>query len=85
MAGKRLLTIEQRVAFLEQEVARLRDQVEQNGNGSSRPSGGWIDQVAGSMKDFPEFEKVLELGRAFRRGELDGAGGGAAGDTKRKK
>ena len=54
-------SLETRVATLEQEVEFLKQQ-------ATRPKGSssWLDQVVGSMKDFPEFEEVLRLGRELR-------------------
>lgn len=57
-------TIEDRLALLEQEVARLKEQ-------AARPAAGgnWIDRVTGSMQAYPEFARVLELGRQVRRAD----------------
>jgi hypothetical protein len=56
--------IEQRVAALEKEVADLKKQLE---SGSSKDH--WVDEIVGSMKDFPEFDEVLHLGAEFRRSQ----------------
>jgi hypothetical protein len=34
----------------------------------------WLDDFAGSMKEFPEFEEVVRLGREFRESQTDPAG-----------
>ncbi len=30
----------------------------------------WIEEISGSMQDFPEFEQVLEYGREIRRQQV---------------
>lgn len=57
-------TIEDRLTQLEQEVARLKEQ-------AAHPlaGGSWFDRVTGSMGDYPEFARVLELGREVRRAD----------------
>ncbi|GAP93701.1 hypothetical protein [Leptolyngbya sp. NIES-2104] len=56
------LSIEERVAALEAAVAKLQQQ-------SSTPVENWVDQLSGSFKDDPEFDKVLRYGREFRRSD----------------
>ena len=53
--------VEERLALLEKEVAELKRTV--------RPRENWFDRVAGSMKDDPEFDEVLRLGREIRQAE----------------
>jgi hypothetical protein len=53
---------EQRLAALEQEVARLKQRLDQVLSQAS-----WLERVAGSMKDEPEFEEVVKLGAAIRQ------------------
>jgi hypothetical protein len=65
-----MATVEERLTAVESELARLRIQVEQKGN--------WIARISGSMKDFPEFEEVVQLGRDWRRSDL--AADGEDGD-----
>jgi hypothetical protein len=56
-------TIEDRLVILEQEVARLKER-------AVHPAGeGWVDRVTGSMGDYPEFARVLELGHELRRAD----------------
>jgi hypothetical protein len=54
-------TIEQRLASLEHEIAQIRQQLSNRST-----SENWVDQISGSMKDFPEFDEVVKLGREFR-------------------
>ena len=62
-------TVEERLSALEQEVAELR-----RWRAASRltvlPGENWVEAISGSMKDFPEFDKVLEYGREIRRQQL---------------
>lgn len=62
-------TIEERLAALEREVAELR-QFRGAGGVKVPPGANWVDAISGSMKDFPEFDKVLEYGREIRRQQL---------------
>jgi hypothetical protein len=57
------LTIEQRLAALEADVARLKQLV------SASPAANWFERVSGSMKDDPAFEEVLRLGRETRQAD----------------
>ncbi len=34
------------------------------------PAADWIEEISGSMQDFPEFEQVLEYGREIRRQQV---------------
>ena len=54
-------SLEKRLAALEREVAELKLRL------STRPvNGNWVDDIAGSMKQIPQFEEVVRLGREFR-------------------
>lgn len=59
-------TIEERVDELEREMARVKRCV-----GGSLSAADWIDSVSGSMKQFPEFDEVVDLGAEFRRSQAD--------------
>jgi hypothetical protein len=55
------MTVEERLAVLEKEVAQLRQQVDQ----LAKPQGNWLDRISGSMKDIPadvweEFQKLCK-------------------------
>jgi hypothetical protein len=54
-------SMEKRLETLEREVAELKLRV-----AAHRANGNWVDEVAGSMKQFPEFDEVVRLGREFR-------------------
>jgi hypothetical protein len=57
-------TVEQRLDALERAVADLQRQA---------PVGQpWWERVAGSMKDLPEFDEVLRLGREARDADRPG-------------
>lgn len=57
-------TMEQRLQALEQEVALLKQRLDQ-----LQPQMSWIDRVSGSMKDEPEFGEVIRLGAEIRRAD----------------
>jgi hypothetical protein len=60
------ISIEQRVAALEKEVLELKQQLQ-----ASKPSANWLDQISGSMEEFPEFEEVIRYGREMRQADRD--------------
>jgi hypothetical protein len=59
--------IEERLRALEEEVARLKQQLP-----FAAQNGKWWERIAGSMHDVPEFEEVLRFGSEFRRRESVG-------------
>jgi hypothetical protein len=59
-------TVEERLSALELEVQAVKQQLASIG----KPRA-WLDDVAGSMDAWPEFEEVLHLGRAFRQSVRD--------------
>lgn len=60
------ISLEDRVASLEQDVAVLKHQLA----ASRGPSPTWLDSMTGSMKEFPEFEEVLRLGAEWRKSQV---------------
>ena len=54
--------IELRVAALEAEVARLKQQLES----PAQSKGHWVDKVYGAFADDPDFLEAMRLGRKFR-------------------
>jgi hypothetical protein len=55
-------TTEERLTNLEEEVAQIKQLLQEQ----HKPQN-WLDRVLGSMKDYPEFEEVIRLGREFRQ------------------
>jgi hypothetical protein len=53
--------LEERVAYLEAEVARLKNKVE---NDSS--SGSWWERIAGTFADNSAYDEAMRLGREYR-------------------
>ena len=49
-----MTTIEQRLATVEAEVAQLKHQLNGLETAKPQPTGNWVDQISGSMKDIPE-------------------------------
>ena len=62
------ISLEQRVAALESELHLLRGQMQSLA--SRGPNRNWLHEVAGSMKEFPEWEEVLQACRELREAEL---------------
>jgi hypothetical protein len=54
--------LEQRVATLEAEVAKLKSQME--GMQTTQP---WWEQIAGTFQHDPMYEEAMRLGRQYRR------------------
>lgn len=54
--------IELRVAALEAEVARLKQQLES----PAQSKGHWVDKVYGAFADDPDFLEAMRLGRKYR-------------------
>jgi hypothetical protein len=54
--------IELRVAALEAEVARLKEQVEK----SVSPKGDWLEEIFGVFDNDPIYEEAMRLGREYR-------------------
>ena len=55
------VTLEERVAKLERQVAELQDQ-----NPTKRGRPEWLDYIKGRFADDPIFDKAMELGRKYR-------------------
>ena len=54
-------SIEERLTLVERELAELKTRLPPE----PKPEN-WIEKISGSMKDFPEFDEVLRLGKEFR-------------------
>lgn len=57
-------TLDQRMTAIEESVRELREVLNARG-----PDPDWLDRVIGSMKDQPDFDEVLALGRAIRQAD----------------
>jgi hypothetical protein len=55
-------TLEERVAVLEAEVARLREGLDHT---AATPTPWW-EQIRGTFKDDPVYEEAMRLGREYR-------------------
>ena len=56
------LTIDERLTAVEKELADLKKRV-----AHQEKDGSWIERIAGTFKDEPEFDEIVRLGREFRR------------------
>ena len=59
------ISLEERVANLEAEVARL----SQERQTSVQTSAAWLDKYFGIFKDNPEFEEAVKAGREWRESQ----------------
>lgn len=57
--------LEERVAFLEAEVARLKDVLE-NGSSDQPLTSPWWEKIAGTFADEPMYDEAMKLGREYR-------------------
>jgi hypothetical protein len=58
------LTLEERVAHVEKDLAELKSEMQRMHSGR-----GWIDRITGSFKDDPDFDEILRLGQEIRRAD----------------
>ncbi len=68
-------TVGNRLSALKSEVRAVKHQLAKMS--AHRP---WLDEIAGSMDPWPEFEETSQLGREFRRSARDTPDTGATGD-----
>jgi uncharacterized small protein (DUF1192 family) len=64
-------SLEDRIATLEREIDRLRRRLGASDTGGKVAAGAsnWVEAVAGSMANDPEFQEVVRLGRAARQAD----------------
>lgn len=65
MAASKLELLESRVATLEAEITKLKQQAADQ-SGENQP---WWEQRWGTFDDYPDYEKVAELGRQYRESQ----------------
>jgi hypothetical protein len=58
------IQIEERLTAVEEAVRELQRRLT-----IMTPALNWLERITGSFKDEPEFEKVLEYGRAIREAD----------------
>lgn len=56
---------ERRIAILESEVAKLRQELRSSVGGKK----DWIDSIYGSFANDPDYDKAMELGRKYREAQ----------------
>lgn len=66
--------IEERVALLEAEVARLKTKVEDNS--SSRP---WWEKITGTFSENPAYDEAMHLGQEYRNSLRPGSSESSVG------
>jgi len=55
-------TVEERLTALEKELRELKQQVS-----LQKDQRSWIEKIAGTFKDDPDFDEIVRLGREFRK------------------
>jgi hypothetical protein len=55
-------TVEARLAAVERDLAELKRHLHMQ-----RGKTSWIERIAGTFKDDPDFEEIVRLGREFRK------------------
>ncbi len=55
-------TTEERLTKVEQELAELKRLLSPQKDGKS-----WVERIAGTFEDDPDFEEIVKLGREFRK------------------
>ena len=63
MATSKLALLETRMAAVESQLEQLK--AEQTNN-HEPPKEDWLDKMYGLFADYPDFDKVVELGRQYR-------------------
>jgi hypothetical protein len=56
--------LEDRVASLEKEIARLKLQLD-----NKKPKGSWVDEISGAFEGDEGFREILRLGKELRDAE----------------
>jgi hypothetical protein len=72
--------LEQRVAALERDLRELKTKGQAQPFSKANRNHHWVEEVAGSMKDSPEFEELRQIMREMReaeRAEFDRKNGNA--------
>ncbi len=57
-------SIEERLAAVERELAELKTRLPLGPKAEN-----WVEKISGSMKDYPEFDEILRLGREMREAD----------------
>jgi hypothetical protein len=71
-----MATVEDRLAAVEAELREVKRRLDE-----LRPAPDWLKRITGSMKDYPEFEEVLRLGREIRRADSPAPDGESGQDV----
>jgi hypothetical protein len=61
-----MATVEERLSALESAMENVKLRI-----AAGRAPRAWLDQVAGSLQTWPEFDEVLRFGREFRGSVTD--------------
>lgn len=56
------LTVKERITAVEQQLVELKRRLPSQQDGKS-----WVERIAGTFKDDPDFDEIVRLGREFRK------------------
>ena len=73
MAASALSLLKARVEALEAEVARLKRQDNGVAEHQKEPKQDWVNLIYGAFADYPDYDKVVALGRKYRESLRPGA------------
>ena len=66
MSASRVSLLEMRLESLEAEVAQLKRQSSLPAEQKKEPKQDWVNLIFGAFADYPDYDKVVELGRKYR-------------------
>jgi len=73
MSASRVSLLEMRLESLEAEVAQLKRQSSLPAEQKTEPKQDWVNLIYGAFADYPDYDKVVELGRKYRESLRPGA------------
>ena len=66
MSATELILLAMRVEALEAEVARLKQQSGAYAEQMEEQKQDWVNLIFGTLADYPDYDKVIKLGRNYR-------------------
>ena len=66
MSATELILLEMRIEALEAEVARLKQQSGAYAEQMEEQKQDWVNLIFGTLADYPDYDKVIKLGRNYR-------------------
>ncbi len=66
MSASRLNLLEMRMRALETEIEQLKQQSGVAEESREKPRKDWVNLIYGAFADYPDYDKVVALGRKYR-------------------